>query len=852
VDGLVFEDGNIRVDKTSGVYGDAPVTVQTGGCGDPGQYIQITDKMLQLANFNDIFGPPGQVFVHEWAKYRYGVYEEHGYPGDEKYPMFYIKTSWTVNGEESTLVPNFCLSTDLKFTIQSIDGGNCKYDEMTGLPGSDCVFVPGNAEGLKSSIMALPYFEGNDQFCDDSETYFHDVKLPNKHNALCSMKSTFSVILQHEDFKNFKLNSSRESVPHFELLLPKASASYVMVLDVSGSMKDSNRIGRMRDATVRWVSHDVKDDVPLGIISFSSQAQELFPLQKISQENRPDIYKILQGLVANGGTCLGAALKKGLATLKNGGVERGGVLIFLTDGKQDCDGPDKSDIPNVINDVVAQGVRVLAIAFGISADPRIVELADRTQGKAYFIRDSTGPEEINDALEGALTFQPSTSSDQFDIVIIKKTFANMNNITLPFFIDATIGNNVGVQIDFSGNVNSTIVIGDSTEIFLQSNGVYEKRFDFLGQGMYVISITSSKLIPFTSIKVTSQSRNDTLPIVTRCWTSAGTEKADISSGAKVAIMAQVFQGTNPVIRAKVKAVIERDGADIPEEIALYDQGADPDSTKDDGIYSRYFTSFFPSASDVRYTVKCQVESTDATVINKGISGARQISHQTSHERSLPKRPSPDFPICCGSSTVMEGSELTATGEFGRMETGGMLTIVKSDSVSYPPGTVNDLIAGDLDLNSGTFSIKFTAPGSVLDRGTVEKYTIYYSMNQMALANSSMLEHCNYINETFLAPGSANMTPTEAGSFVKLAVLTEHFTNSERNNVENTTVPSLLYFFRLEASTERSKSASNIARLYMDRYSGNNNWSGQTSASADDYVIFTLLTALLAWTAEIRK
>jgi hypothetical protein len=27
--------------------------------------------------------------VREWAKYRYGVFEENGYPGDPLYPSFY-------------------------------------------------------------------------------------------------------------------------------------------------------------------------------------------------------------------------------------------------------------------------------------------------------------------------------------------------------------------------------------------------------------------------------------------------------------------------------------------------------------------------------------------------------------------------------------------------------------------------------------------------------------------------------------------------------------------------------------------------------------------------------------------
>ena len=31
---------------------------------------------------------------------RYGVFEEHGYPGDERYPTFYTQQIWTANGPE--------------------------------------------------------------------------------------------------------------------------------------------------------------------------------------------------------------------------------------------------------------------------------------------------------------------------------------------------------------------------------------------------------------------------------------------------------------------------------------------------------------------------------------------------------------------------------------------------------------------------------------------------------------------------------------------------------------------------------------------------------------------------------
>jgi calcium-activated chloride channel regulator 3/4 len=822
------------VDRTSGVYGDSPFTVQTGGCGDPGEYIQVSAQLLQQGNMEDIFGPPGQVFVHEWAKYRYGVFEEHGYPGDEQYPMFFIKKTWTVNGEENVLSPNFCLIGQVDYTLENINGGNCLFDELTGLPDSNCIFVLNNSSEVKSSIMALPYLEGNTEFCDDTETFYHDMMLPNKHNRLCNMKSTFSVILQHPDFQNYKPNNITSVSPKFELLLPKASSSYVMVLDVSGSMANYDRIRRMKDSAIRWVTYDVKDDVPIGIVQFSTNADILFGLTKVTNQTRTNVIEILQKLSAGGGTCLGAGLKKGLDTLKQGEVNHGGVMIFLTDGQQSCDGADTSDIPDVIDSVADQGVRVIAIAFGISADSRILQLAERTHGKAYFIPDGTGPEDINNALQGSLTFQPSVPSDQFDIVIAKETFNNMTDFNIPFIIDDTIGKNVTVQIDFSEIVNCTITIDSSNETFV-SSGVYERHFNQLNTGKYSVSVISSSVMGPTSITVTSRSSENSLPIFTRCWTSAGTEQADLSKGTKIAVLAQVLQGNNPVVRAKVKAYIERDGVSSPIEIELYDQGAAPDNIRDDGIYSRYFTSFQNSADEVRYTLKCQVEGTDDSAINQGFLDAKKGKQNLSNGRSLPKKPSRDVPICCGSSTIKEDSILKPTGEFSRAQTGGMISIVNADQARYPPGIVNDLLTGGFDLSACTFSIMFTAPGAVLDSGTIDEYKIYFSNNQTEIMSANTFESFPYINETDLALGSANMTPVEAGTFVSLTIPIERFATTESP---------IQFFFRLEAAAGELRSASNTARLSMKRCVKVYQESGLTPGAITGIVLGTMLTVLV--------
>ena len=56
----------------------------------------------------------GKTLVHEFAKLRWGVFEEHGYPGDSKFPMYYMKAVWSPEGQKATVTPNFCVNGELR------------------------------------------------------------------------------------------------------------------------------------------------------------------------------------------------------------------------------------------------------------------------------------------------------------------------------------------------------------------------------------------------------------------------------------------------------------------------------------------------------------------------------------------------------------------------------------------------------------------------------------------------------------------------------------------------------------------------------------------------------------------
>ena len=92
-----FEDAEFRVGPANPVYGHNPYTVQNRECGDPGEFTHLSSWFVlnHASNASTEFGRTDKVVVHEWAKLRWGVFEEHGYPGDTQFPLFFYKVGTT-------------------------------------------------------------------------------------------------------------------------------------------------------------------------------------------------------------------------------------------------------------------------------------------------------------------------------------------------------------------------------------------------------------------------------------------------------------------------------------------------------------------------------------------------------------------------------------------------------------------------------------------------------------------------------------------------------------------------------------------------------------------------------------
>ncbi|XP_070377415.1 calcium-activated chloride channel regulator 1-like [Dermacentor albipictus] len=153
--GNLFPTADVRVAAENPQYGDAPYTLQPRGCGERGEYIHLAPRFLAEMNGSiaEIYGDPAYRLVHEWAHYRYGVFDEHGEPGSSRYPSLYC--------ESGTVRATMCSSEPVNFTVYMDFGKPCRVYQGCRVSSQCKVMFWREGRGsdrAASSIMSMAHF----------------------------------------------------------------------------------------------------------------------------------------------------------------------------------------------------------------------------------------------------------------------------------------------------------------------------------------------------------------------------------------------------------------------------------------------------------------------------------------------------------------------------------------------------------------------------------------------------------------------------------------------------------------------------------------------------------------------
>ena len=179
----------------------------------------------------------------------------------------------------------------------------------------------------------------------------------------------------------------------------KAGADVLVVLDVSKSMlaEDAapSRLARAKADIAEFIDH--VRGFRVGLVAFAGRAAVMSPLTT----DYGFFHLVLKGAgpqaVSRGGTRLGDAIRKGVATFgPNRGVSR--LMLLITDGE------DHDSFPlDAAEEAVEAGVRIVAIGFGSETGSEIVVSDPDTGAKRTLVDDNGVP--VTSRLDGELLRQ---------------------------------------------------------------------------------------------------------------------------------------------------------------------------------------------------------------------------------------------------------------------------------------------------------------------------------------------------------------------------------------------------------------------------------------------------------------
>ncbi|XP_071983458.1 calcium-activated chloride channel regulator 1-like [Engystomops pustulosus] len=732
-----YNTADIRIANPALKYGNDPYTQQYGRCGEPGQYIHLTPDFVTDDMFITKYGPRGRVFVHEWAHLRWGVYDE--YSLDIPY---YISQSGTVEATRC--------SAEIfgEYRIQKCQGtscivSNCIIDPTTNLYEKGCVFVPDQWTPATTSLMYMQALPPVTKFCDASN---HNTEAPNLQNEMCNYRSTWDVIQSSADIQSTPPNPALTIPDPIITLLQISERVVTLVLDVSGSMGTSNRIGRLYQAAEVFLMQVIEIESYVGIVTFSSSASTKSQLLQINGDAQREQLKRLLPTVASGGTNICSGIIAGIQVNKGkSGSSDGTEVLLLSDGE------DNYDTNLCVPQILASGAIIHVIFLGAAEEPKLKEIAKLTGGKTVLSTDRVDAQGLIDAFSSISASDGDITKLSIQLESTASSLPPSQCLTGTVYIDSTVGNETFFLVTWqtavpSINLQNPKGIVYTSAQFITDNTAKSSRLAIPGtaeRGPWTYSICNSRTsVEALGLVVNSKASDANISPIT----VNGHMNQDANQYPNpMVIYATVSQGLTPITGATVTAIIEPVTGPIVT-LELLDNGAGPDVIKNDGTYSRYFTQF---SANGRYSLKVRVEN--------NIKGKSRLVLPKSRALYVP-----GF-IINGTITMNPPrpeytDEDLNVGEFSRTASGGSFVVSNVPSGPQPdiykPDKITDLQAEIVD---DMITLSWTATGDDLDQGNASSYDLRMNIKHNDLRNN--FDGSTPINVSALTPLPAGSSET---------------------------------------------------------------------------------------------
>ncbi|XP_036834497.1 calcium-activated chloride channel regulator 1-like [Oncorhynchus mykiss] len=764
-----YEKAKIIINEENRAYGDQPYTLQYGQCGSESRYIHLTTKFILDDELIKLYGPRDKVLVHEWAHLRWGVYDEF----DDGQPFY--------KGAHSDIQATRCsLELDGKI-VNRINHTNCTHiDPNNKIYTQDCVFLADSEQWENTaSLMSYPSLHKVTRFCSNKT---HNSEAPNAQNRMCDNRDVMDVIFTSSvDAKaNVQPLKGPHPVPRFTVM-QRGQRVVCLVLDVSGSMRGS-RILQQQQAASLFLTTIVEDHSYVGIVTFTKDAKTLKPLTVIhGEESRTQLVRYLPS-EANGGTDICKGLKKGFEELrKDNGNTMGDEIILLTDGESEL---------NCASEVKESGAIVNTIALGPSANKELKMLSEISGGKYFYASENLDQTELVNVFASLTTTNGDLTHQT--ILLDSSGMKGKGILNGTVSVDHTIGNKTTFLVLHESQSPEDIEIkspsGQIYDFIDFQHSSISKMHSLVIQGTaetgeWTYTIKNTLSDQYITITITSCAVSDAIPPVT---VKAHMSQQSIDGSKPMLVYAEVNQKGVPVILADVMATLKSDSGD-QYQLQLLDNGAGADAFRNDGIYSRYFTT----SKNGRYNLKVKVQRKNKSKNNgqvrlKRHSVAPYVPGYVIKGKVVMNPPKPP---------VSEDDLQADVGSFTRTAIGESFSVSLPPGVpppNFPPNKITDLNA---EIEEDKVMLTWTAPGEDMDQGTADSYEIRVSMDLEALRGSFSGAHLM---------NTSDIRPLEAGSTEEYSFLSSYIINAE---------PETVMFFAVRSCDKDSlmSDMSNVAK-----------------------------------------
>lgn len=163
------------------------------------------------------------------------------------------------------------------------------------------------------------------------------------------------------------------------------ASNLVFLLDVSGSMNQSNKLPLLKKA-FKLLANELREEDKVSIVVYAGAAGTV--LEPTSGNNKNKIFNALDQLQAGGSTAGGAGIKLAYKIAKQNFVDKGNNrIIIATDGDFNVGASSDKDMEELVEEKRKEGVFLTVLGFGMGnyKDSKMELLADKGNGNYAYI-----------------------------------------------------------------------------------------------------------------------------------------------------------------------------------------------------------------------------------------------------------------------------------------------------------------------------------------------------------------------------------------------------------------------------------------------------------------------------------